>query len=98
LAYGAQLWKKQPDNKRPLLFAQTQIRDMQEHSNVTDPARIQRRHMRRRAPGPCDGGKGSAAHRALVESPAYLAKRGSPRSTAELEEHDAILYSLRETD
>jgi hypothetical protein len=27
-----------------------------------------------------------------------LAKRGSPRSTAELEEHDAILYSLRETD
>jgi hypothetical protein len=33
-----------------------------------------------------------------VESPAYLAKRGEPRSTAELEEHDAILYSLRETD
>lgn len=38
------------------------------------------------------------SRRALVASPAYLAKRGSPRSTAELEEHDAILYSLREAD
>jgi DNA-binding transcriptional LysR family regulator len=38
------------------------------------------------------------SRRALVASPAYLAKRGWPRSTAELEEHDAILYSLREAD
>jgi signal transduction histidine kinase len=30
LSYAAQLWEKQPDNKRALLFAQTQIRDMQE--------------------------------------------------------------------
>jgi DNA-binding transcriptional LysR family regulator len=38
------------------------------------------------------------SRRLLVASPDYLARRGEPRSLAELAEHKAILFAHRETD
>ncbi|HVY08128.1 MAG TPA: LysR substrate-binding domain-containing protein [Burkholderiales bacterium] len=40
----------------------------------------------------------ASSRRVLVAAPAYLKRRGLPRSAAELQTHDAILYSYRETD
>lgn len=40
----------------------------------------------------------AASKRYLVASPAYLKKAGTPRTTAELERHMAILYAHRESD
>lgn len=40
----------------------------------------------------------ASSRRVLVASPAYLARCGTPRSAVELESHEAILYSNRDTD
>jgi DNA-binding transcriptional LysR family regulator len=37
----------------------------------------------------------AASQRTLVASPHYLARRGTPQTSAELEDHDAIFYSNR---
>lgn len=40
----------------------------------------------------------ASSRRMLVASPAYLARHGTPKSVADLETRNAILYSNRETD
>lgn len=40
----------------------------------------------------------ASSRRLLVAAPAYLKRRGMPRSAAQLEAHDAVLYSNRDTD
>ncbi len=40
----------------------------------------------------------ASSRRVLVASPGYLHKSGTPRSAADLEAHEAILYSNRDTD